>query len=93
MIPELDELISYLENQIDSCQNHWHNIKKNLQLKLSPLLESINEPCNDELMCKIFMQYLITGESNESLSQFISKEIYDCKIIPKLDDVSNYIMN
>ncbi len=81
----------YLESQIDACQSHWHNVIKNLQNKLAPLTEAIataNAGADTEaVMCEQLSQYLITGEASEQLAQFLSKEVYDCKIIPKLDDV------
>lgn len=86
-MPELDELVSYLENQIDTCQTHWHNVIKNLKTKLGPLIESMEGPEAEERMCRDLTQYLVTGEASEHLSQFLSKEIYDCKVVPKLDDV------
>jgi hypothetical protein len=87
VIPELDELVSYLENQIDTCQTHWQNVSKNLKIKLAPLLESIEKPNVEERMCADLMQYLVTGEPSIPLAKYITKEISDCKIIPKLDDV------
>jgi len=86
-MPELDELLSFLENQIDTCHTHWQNVIKNLQNKFAPLLEGIGGTDPESGMCSTLLEYLVTGETTEQLVQFISKEIYDCKILPKLDDV------
>jgi len=56
-------------------------------MKLAPLLESIEKPNVEEKMCADLMQYLVTGEASIPLAKYITKEINDCKIIPKLDDV------
>jgi hypothetical protein len=99
-MPETDELIVYLETQIDACQSHWQNVLKNIQGKLGPLTEAISgmrevltgtAPDKDSAMCEQLTQYLITGETAEALAHFLSKEIYDCKIIPKLDDVRFFV--
>jgi hypothetical protein len=97
----LGYLLSYVEEHMNYIKNTFHSIlgqlkeiQKNFYSKIAILEDCIksNNNTSSNPIAEL-ANYLKTGALSSSLSQYFSKELYDCKILQKMDETINNTFN
>jgi len=82
----IEEHMQYIKITFNTVLKQLNEIQKVFNLRISTLDDAIRNHAINSTPIQEFLIYLTTGTYSSALHQYFGKELFDCKILQKMDE-------
>jgi hypothetical protein len=84
--PILEEVLMFIDDKIDVCENFWNTMQKHYKREMLVIEDKINKTNRKSTLWDELTLMVVRGKITPGLSEYFSKEVYDNKVLTKLEE-------